>query len=188
MKAHRIGVKQEIEIGELLAKSTLKYKKIYHDLIIAPGGRSTQIDLVLLCNKGLFVIESKNYRETLISGKEKAKVWQVWTSRGQKNFYNPLIQNKTHIELLTKAIGKKIPMQSIIVFPDSTDISSVNFEGVCKVSGLFDQINKSKTSLTEQQVAELVKLINEAKGDSSTRQEHLEKVTNIKKNLRKKSD
>lgn len=81
--------------------------KILFDLYIPiENGQTTQIDLVMINNYGIYVIESKNISGK-IYGSEKDKYWTIIYDNNYKNvkYFNPILQNKKH----TNAIIKLFP-------------------------------------------------------------------------------
>jgi hypothetical protein len=65
------------------------------------NGKTSEIDILLVSKKGLFVIECKNYTGN-IYGDAKRKNWLQYAGRKKSYFYNPLRQNRTHCENLKK--------------------------------------------------------------------------------------
>lgn len=60
------------------------------------SGDKIEIDMIMLCQKGIYVIENKNY-SGWIFGDEKSKNW-CETLKGKKYFfYNPIKQNRTTV-------------------------------------------------------------------------------------------
>lgn len=86
--------------------------------MIVNEGKSSQIDHLVINRTGIFVIETKNYSGR-IYGQEDQREWTQVLQYGKvKNkFYNPIMQNKTHIYALSKVIGRSDCFVSIIVFP-----------------------------------------------------------------------
>ena len=83
---------------------------------------TTEIDVLMISPKGLFVFESKNY-SGWIFGSENQKNWYQTLPAGRgrshkENFYNPIMQNRSHIKHLKAFLGTDIPVRSIIVFSD----------------------------------------------------------------------
>lgn len=97
---------------------------------------TTEIDLLMISPKGIFVIESKNF-SGYIFGDEKNPYWnqvkadELGGSVSNK-FYNPIMQNNTHIRSLQEVLGYKYSVYSIVVFSeecilkDDIDLSSGN--------------------------------------------------------------
>lgn len=97
-------------------KSVPGFGKILMNLQIpTPNGKSTEIDLLLIHETGLYVFEVKHYKGT-IYGKVNDRTWtQYFRTESNQTFRNPVEQNQYHIA----AIGKmypQIPVHSFIVF------------------------------------------------------------------------
>ncbi len=114
--------------GEFYLFDNLKHleaigaKFIFNIYIPYGNGKMNEIDLIMINEKGIFVFESKNYGGWIF-GKENQTNWYQTLPKGrsgtQKNsFYNPIMQNESHIKHLKKIIGDKYPIHSIIVFSD----------------------------------------------------------------------
>lgn len=106
---------------------------------------TTEIDLVAFTNRGLLVLETKNYSGT-IYGNENSDKWFASVYNQNNYFYNPLKQNTTHIKYLDKAVALNIPIYSIIVFSDRCSLEYLfgDFKDVyiCKMSTLRDTIKE----------------------------------------------
>ena len=97
-------------------------------------GSTSEIDLVYITVKGLFVIESKNY-SGFIFGSDWNKNWtsthyagKTWYGREKVDkfhFYNPVWQNNAHIKALENYLGG-VNAYSIIVFGDDCELKDVN--------------------------------------------------------------
>lgn len=91
-------------------------------------GETSEIDVLYITEKGIFVIESKNY-SGWIFGDEKSKTWTTVLPNKMKNrFYNPIMQNRTHIRYLRKYINDDIPLFSIIAFSERCELKKVSVE------------------------------------------------------------
>lgn len=107
-------------------------------------GTTTEIDLLYITVKGIFVIESKNY-SGYIFGDDRSPKWTVtlyagkdWLGRKKvekHQFYNPIWQNQSHINYLKQYLGKDIQTISIIVFSDRCELKSISYNqhdfGIC---------------------------------------------------------
>ena len=67
------------------------------------SGDKIEIDMIMLCQKGIYVIENKNY-SGWIFGDEKSKNWCEILKGKKYFFYNPIKQNKSHIKNLEKQL------------------------------------------------------------------------------------
>ena len=125
-----IGKSGEYSIYKKLKFLEKDRNKILFNLYIPrENNKFTEIDIVLLTAKGLFVIESKNFKGWIF-GNENQKMWTQTLPSGynchKEQFYNPIKQNSTHIKYLRKIITDSIPIESIIVFSDSCTFKNVN--------------------------------------------------------------
>jgi hypothetical protein len=98
-------------------------------------GSTSEIDLIYVTQKGLFVIESKNYIG-YIFGNERNQNWvstvyagKTWYGRkkiDKNHFYNPIWQNKSHITALRNYCGN-IKTFSIIAFGNNCELKDVTW-------------------------------------------------------------
>ena len=150
--------------------------------------RTTEIDIIIIHETGLYIIESKNY-SGWIFGSEKQKIWtQCLPNRTKKQFYNPILQNRTHIDILSKHIKiSKEKMKSFIVFsercelkkvPESTEkFTIIKREDFTKA--IIDEISKKEIMFTKKQVdfisSKIAKLTN---ASNETKEQHIKNITN----------
>ena len=103
---------------------------IFNDVYILENGKSSQIDHVVLSPYGIFVIETKNYKGW-IYGDEKSQYW-IKNMYGTKyQFYNPLLQNYSHVKGL----------QALFGFSSQHFIPIVVFANAAKIKGNYPNHN-----------------------------------------------
>lgn len=102
---------------------------------IKDAKHTTQIDTLILCSKGVFIIETKSWNGR-IYGNFNMKYWNVYYSDGScHRMYNPVWQNYGHLKRVKQLIERDlgIPSESIRFIPmvifESGDISHVRAEG-----------------------------------------------------------
>ena len=79
---------------------------------------TTEIDLILIHETGIYVFEIKHYKGT-IYGDDTGKIWtQYFRTVKNNTFKNPILQNDYHIKALGNII-RDIPIKSSIVFTNS---------------------------------------------------------------------
>ena len=98
------------------------------------NGKTTEIDLLYITKKGIFVLESKNY-SGYIFGNEKNRNWTATLYAGKTifepnvkkfHFFNPVWQNKGHIDALKNILNKPdIRYYSMIVFSDRCKLKEI---------------------------------------------------------------
>lgn len=130
--------------GEYLTYDKLKnldgYKKFLFNCYIPKGNnQTTEIDLMMIHNTGIYVFESKNY-SGWIFGSESQRNWTQTLPNGKKvrkeRFLNPVIQNKGHIKWLKKFLSNQnnILYYSIIVFSERCTLKKIDIQtDECKV-------------------------------------------------------
>lgn len=121
--------------GEYLIYQNLKSfettgaKFLFNLYIPKADGTTTEIDMVMISQKGVFVFESKNYQGWIFGDEHHQKWYQTismgWNGINKEEFYNPIMQNKTHIKHLQRLFQQPIPMHSIIVFSDRCEIKNL---------------------------------------------------------------
>ena len=80
---------------------------------------------------GLYVLESKNY-DGWIFGTDTNTNWTQSLPQGhtsiKKKFYNPIMQNNTHIKYLKKQVGESVPCHNIVVFSGRCTLKSITIK------------------------------------------------------------
>ena len=144
------------KFGEKLTERKLKMvnffgrkgKTLKNVYIPKDNGETSEIDLVYITQKGIFVIESKNY-SGWIFGDAYSKYWTASLPNGEKNrFYSPVKQNRTHIKWLNNYLSyyasKPISMYSIIVFSNRCELKKVPADSqeaiICQRDSLYWKI------------------------------------------------
>ena len=101
---------------------------LFNCYIPKDDGTTSEIDVVLLHSSGIYVFESKNY-SGWIFGTETQKMWTQTFPNGRKEkFYNPIMQNSTHIKWLMNILPDidKSTFHSVIVFSERCELKKVN--------------------------------------------------------------
>ncbi|MCM1056399.1 MAG: NERD domain-containing protein [Firmicutes bacterium] len=108
------------------------------------NGKTTEIDLLLIHETGLYVFEIKHYKGT-IYGKVNDQRWtQYFRTESNQTFRNPIAQNQYHIEALCK-MYPQVPVYSFIVFTNEdcdlrVECSAVNIT-VCTLRELWNSLS-----------------------------------------------
>ncbi len=137
------------------------------------NGETSEVDVIFITQKGIFVFESKNY-SGWIFGDEKGKSWTAMLPNKQKNqFYNPIMQNRTHLKWMRNYVGDDVPLFSIIVFSERCELK--------KVSVLSEDIKVIKRDKTYATVRDIWEKNPDALSDEKIDElyEKLEKLTNV---------
>ena len=143
---NKLQVVKEINgsIGERLAKffaEAMTDALVLHDVLIdGANGYTSQIDLVLVGKKGVYVVEMKMFADAKIYGNTKSSKWSYYKYGKKYEIYNPLKQNKKHVEYLKRFLKNfgEVPCFSIITMVcDDFKISGENGENTVICSSLL---------------------------------------------------
>ena len=180
------------EIGESNVIKVLDSLPIYHQLInnlmlVSTSGVSHQIDHIFLCEKGVFVIETKNYYGK-ISGDSNDSIW-IKEIKGKKIVVNnPLKQNKSHVRIVKSTLKEDIDIIPVIVFvknnaPYMGDENVINLKDL----ELFILSYPSTKTLTKAKIDQYSHLLLVNESDISI-DKHLSNIKEIKENRKQEQD
>ena len=116
---------RELKLVQLFGRKGKVLRNVY---LPKENGETSEIDVIFITKKGIFVFESKNY-SGWIFGDEKNRYWTAMLPNKQKNkFYNPIMQNRTHLKWMGKFVGETVPLFSIVVFSERCELKKVTVE------------------------------------------------------------
>lgn len=180
--------------GEYLIYESLHHfendncKFLFNALIPKKDGGTTEIDMLIICSKCIIVFECKNY-SGWIFGNEAHRNWTQTLPQGRGNchkeyFYNPIMQNASHIRHLRNILGKNTPMQSLIVFSNRCTLKDITINSrnvrvmnryhvASVVSEILNEIHPE--IYTDAEINEIYnKLLPYAQLDSTTKNQRIE--------------
>lgn len=151
-------------------------------------GSTTEIDILMIFEKGLYVFESKNY-SGWIFGEEKNKNWmQTLPNKQKKRFFNPIWQNKAHINALKSALGVEHDnlFKSYIVFSERCTLKKISVSSDVKVikrnaliQTIKNEISSSTPVLTNFQIEQMyAKLKAYSHADEELKKTHIKEIQN----------
>ena len=142
------------------------------------SGETTEIDALMIHHSGIYVFESKNYGGT-ISGRPVDDSW-IQTLPGKRNskiqnsFFNPILQNRSHINCLKQLLPKEfftrkkgVPIYSVIAFSDHCDLKAVARQTIEYVVTTYSSLpktvatlaSKNRRALSSAEVTQIAKLL-----------------------------
>ena len=182
---------RELKLVKLFGRKGKILRNIY---LPKEDGETSEMDVVYTTQKGIFVFESKNY-SGWIFGDEKNKNWTAMLPNKQKNqFYNPVLQNRSHLKWLSKYIGDDIPLFSVIVFSERCELKKITMYSddikVIKRDSIYATVrniwNEKPDAVTDEKLEELyVRLQALTKVDKSVKEAHIENIEEKYKNTSK---
>lgn len=139
----KINIIEDNKSDELLIKGNIGELEIFKYLIenvsnslfifnsyVEKENESTEIDLIMLHQSGLYVFEIKNFNGWIF-GSETDKTWTCTYGRkgSKEKFFNPIWQNKKHINYLKTILkNKNIPIYNYVVFGTNAELKSINLK------------------------------------------------------------
>lgn len=180
----RKGAELEDKIKELAEG---KGFKVLSNIIIPNlTGKTTEIDVVILSQKGFYVIEAKNFFG-FVAGN---KIWKKWVvtynkEKGiKRTFLNPINQNLRHIYALRKMFPR-FRFENLVVFGEHAPLANELYQtSNVKTFRKFEHficntLPKKEDVLTKEEVQSVYDFLTRYKdGD---RQAHIEFVNSLKK-------
>ncbi|MBD5518691.1 MAG: DNA-binding protein [Lachnospiraceae bacterium] len=185
--------------GEYLTYKKLKEyesdggKFLFNCYIPKEDGKTTEIDVLLIHSTGIFVIESKNY-SGWIFGSENSKTWTQTLRRGngkvrKEHFYNPIMQNNTHVKWLKEIVGTNIPIYSLIAFSERCTLKDITVESsdvvVINRQDISESVkhmgNRSIQALSKMDISRIQEMLYPyTQTTEYEKQQHIENIKNRK--------
>lgn len=197
------GLKRDLgKYGEYLTYKQLRHyekegaKFLFNVYVPKDNGETSEIDVLMIASKGIFVFESKNY-SGWIFGNEKQKNWYQTLPSGKgrsrkEHFYNPIMQNRSHIKHLQTVFAEPIPMYSIIVFSQRCTLKKITVAtpGIKvinrdQVSAVVSDIYRSQTEniLSDQKISDLYDMLYPyTQVSEKEKQQHIENINALSDN------
>ncbi|MCL2023396.1 MAG: NERD domain-containing protein [Oscillospiraceae bacterium] len=147
------GSRGEGQLVRRLKKLRGEKRILRNAYVPSTGGKTKEIDVLLIANSGVYVFEMKNY-SGWIYGSECKETWTQTLAGGKvKNkFYNPVWQNHNHIKALKSYIGvsdEDLPIHSIVVFGDDCRLKNLTLSGNTPVIQL-KSVNRAVSEIAKR--------------------------------------
>lgn len=152
---------------------------IVNDVIFETSdGNTHQVDHIVIYKTGIFCIETKNIHG-LVLGHPNVKNWKIYNGKDSYEIYNPILQNKKHVEVLSEFLSRKHDIYSIIVFIQNNKPKACGDE-VLNLQELKDFVKNHphKTEMASEEMKDIYELFSNYKDESEIT--HSEHIRNIK--------
>lgn len=150
-------------VNNYFKKRFVKYKYIQNIRVYYDEDKSTEIDMILICDKGIFVIENKHWNG-IIKGKLEAEKWlrvqDGYTFSRIYHYPNPIKQNDFHLKALKGTFGEDWPFYSLITF-SSNNLGRSKVPNVINLAGFYYYMDNfiSETPLTDEEIENYYSII-----------------------------
>lgn len=174
--------------GDSAEKKVEKYIEKYlngvyimKDLYLKTATGLTEIDMLLLSDRGIFIVEIKSHNGYIVT---RGKHWtQRWGDKVVR-FHNPTYQNNVHKKALEEVLKRRqslasLPIYTVTVFTSSRVSFSENVRDVIKLPILAKFIkNKPRDKrMTREMISTLEKFIkNNAETSRRRQMKHKQKI------------
>lgn len=159
---------------------------VLKNVYVPTSNKTTEIDMLMIHEKGIFVIESKNYSGWIFGDYNQLNWTQSFPNGEKHKFYNPIKQNRTHIKALAEYLGKPMSeFMSYIVFserctlkkvpPDTSDVIIVRRPHM--LNRLRSQLNGMSVKYTHDEIVAMKdKLTNLTNKSTAEKKQHIENI------------
>ena len=159
----------EYSVYRILEKSPFE-KKLFTNLYLpTDNDQFTEIDILMLTQKGVFVVEVKNYGGWIF-GNENQRYW-TQTLRSNNNnkhtFLNPIWQNYAHIKALENLLNDdSVALHSLIVFTDRSEFKNITIDkfngrliNQCQLKNILFEIDQMPNRLSYTEIIRIENLL-----------------------------
>ena len=178
------GARGEYRTSQILETATFENKLLFNCYIPNRSGDKTELDIIMISTKGIYVVENKNY-SGWIFGDEQSKNW-CETLKGKKFFfYSPVKQNKSHIKNLEKILNiGEDKYISLITFNKNAILKKVKTESPKLYVKKYDELQKfikeqekCPDILQHEEIEEIYKsLLLGTQLNDEEKQKHIERI------------
>lgn len=161
----------------------VEHRQINNLLLVDSNGKSHQIDHIEIRENGIFCIETKNYIGWIF-GNENSEKWTQTLYTGEKHqFFNPLKQNKSHCYYVSKVIGKKYIVNSLVVMANN-NADKINCSNVININNLKSYMNRfdNGVRLSINEINDIYNKLLSARSNM-TNNEHIQNIGNTQKEV-----
>lgn len=180
------GLIGEDLIADILYESFPGKFQVFRNLYVPYKDATTELDIVMVHETGIFVFESKNYRGWIYGSMGDLNWTQMFPNRRTRPFYNPIRQNRNHIKALSQYLD--IPsrfFRSCVVFSDECELRKVPETSaltiITQTSDLEERLRHTISALPSAFHSEEIQAISDrlfplTQVDSEVKAKHIEDI------------
>ena len=157
-KIRHFGDRAEEEVAAYI-KENFPSAVLMNNIFLKTARGITQLDHILLCKWGVFVIETKSHNGKInLHSKEWVQIYKDKIVR----FHSPLLQNETHCKALETLLRKssafrRIPVRGVVVFTSKKVHFSKRHSQVIRLEELSRYIKTGSVHFASACIFTLVK-------------------------------
>ena len=179
------GTFGEYKLYQTLKEIPGKKQILTNCYIPKSDGKTTEIDLLMIHETGIYVIESKNFSGWIFGSSDNQTWTQTFANKQKYHFYNPIWQNEGHKKHLQELLGNEIPLYSFVVFGSNCFLKNVENRTRTMVINANDFEEKIKNIaqvvpqyLNQEQINEI--FLKLSSYEYATKEEKEQHINNIK--------
>lgn len=186
-RAEILGFQGETEIAKILNKIPGESRTLSNLYIPAGYDKLTEVDLVYICNHGIYVIESKNF-SGFVRGSDNYKYWVQYLNGKEYKFFSPVLQNENHVRYINKLIPKYAKyVQSLVVFGENCKMSIESGSNVISAYELYDFMENNKggrAAINNSQIQKIYEILSTYENVSDfVKDKHKRRIQSFKHKL-----
>lgn len=198
-KKKTLSSKQKGQIGEEEICKVLNQFSGYKKLILnaylpKKNNRTTEVDIIMLHETGIYILESKNYSGWIFGDENQIQWCQLFSSARKYYFYNPISQNKGHIDAVQAILPKtrkKHKFRSLIVFGANATLKNIAISSknvwVIKIDDLLKTCNRlarGNRIYSKREINTMYRILQKyTKASRKTKRRHIHDVKEYQKKL-----
>lgn len=162
----------------------VEHRQINNLILVDENNKSHQIDHIEIRENGIFCIETKNYKGWIF-GSENQDKWTQTLYTEKHQFTNPLKQNKSHIYHMSKVLGKKYHINSLVVMVQN-NADRIDCSNVINLNDLKSYLKNydDGTRLSIEEMDEIYNKLLSAAAEMTNR-EHVKNIRKTQNDLQK---
>lgn len=115
LRSLKRGRQGELMVASILERLPTDSYQVFNDVLMRVGGKTFQLDHLVLSIYGIFVIETKAYGGK-VYGTDQDYKWKCRRGGRAFMFYSPIRQVSQHVGRLRRIVGSEVPIYPMVCF------------------------------------------------------------------------
>ena len=163
----------------------VEHRQINNLILVDSNGKSHQIDHVEIRENGIFCIETKSYIGWILGDENSDKWTQCLYMNERHQFLNPLKQNRSHCYHISKVLGPKYKINSLVVMAQN-NADKIKCQNVINLNDLKRYLKNfdNGVHLSVEEMDDIYNTLRSA-ASSMTNKEHVQNIRQTQIELEK---
>lgn len=176
---------ERILYNTMIKKFNIPENQMFRNVYIpTKNGKTSEIDLLVVSKKGIFIFESKNYGGNIYGDANRSK-WVQYIGHQKNFFYSPLLQNKNHARCLKEFLAKsgiEVPIIPLVtaITRGTWKVKNLKTDDYvlglnCHFKDIYENLPISKTML--KNFKRIIAIITPlSRPDKNIKEKHIEQI------------